>query len=261
MKIVQPARILIAVLLYKNAEKKMKELAFVVLAGGKSARMGQDKAAIKLALLPSSFCEQHDYLIYSKKDTTIFQELDFLWQSLWTVTKLIQILPFADKKIYLSCRTDQKEFYQKHLTHYQDIAPAAPLAPVEFICDRGNGVCGALMHCLEVLQKAIFCLPCDAPFVTEKNILTLVDLWQNSANDDIFQYTYVDPVNGRKETLISLYTVKAKNAFCEAMEKKIRFQNSLSAEHSLCIPFSGNLRKELFNINTNADIMVYNSLK
>lgn len=236
----------------------MKKFAFVVLAGGKSKRMGQDKATMKLALLPSSFCERHDYLAYRENSSALFQELDFLWQSLWTVTKLIKILPFADKKIYLSCRTDQQEFYRTHIRQYQNIAP---IAPIEFICDNGNGVCGALVQCLEFLQKAIFCLPCDAPFITEKNILTLIDLWQQSENEEIFQYTYIDPVNGRKETLISLYTVKAKNAFYEAMEKKIRVQNSISAEHCLCIPFSGNLRKELFNINTDKDIILYNSMK
>lgn len=246
-----------------NVGKKMKEfgrkeLAFVVLAGGKSLRMGQDKATKKLACLPSSFYEKHDYLTYSKKSPAIFHDLDFLWQSLWRVTKLLPKIPFAEQKIYLSCRADQKEFYQKHIAAYQEIAPDS-VAPVKFICDSGTGVCGALTACLEYLQKAIFCLPCDAPFVTENNILTLIDLWQHSTNENIFQYTYVDPVNGRKETLISLYTVKAKDAFCEAMTKKIRVQNSISDEHCLCIPFSGNLRKELFNINTDNDIILYNN--
>lgn len=236
----------------------MKELAFVVLTGGKSLRMEQDKATMKLSLLPSSFCAGHDYFASHKKDITIFQNLDFLWQSLWTVTKLLPKLPFAEQKIYLSCRADQKKFYEKHIAAYREIAPES-VAPFEFILDNGNGVCGALTACLEYLQKAIFCLPCDAPFVTENNLLTLIDVWRNSANENILQYTYVDPVNGRKETLISLYTTGAKEAFYEAMTKKIRVQNSISDEHCFTVPFAGNLRKELFNINTSQDIQLINN--
>lgn len=236
-----------------------KELAFVVLAGGKSLRMGQDKATMKLSSLPAPFCTEHDYLAHSKNDSIVFQHLDFLWQSLWTVTRLLPKLPFAEQKIYLSCRADQKEFYQKHLGMYQVIAPGS-VAPVDYILDEGNGVCGALTACLEYLQKAVFCLPCDAPFVTEKNVLTLINLWQKSINENIFQYTYVDPANGRKETLVSLYTTGAKAAFYEAMTNKIRVQNTISEQHCVTVPFSGNLRKELFNINTDSDIQLINTL-
>ncbi len=235
-----------------------KKLAFVVLAGGKSLRMGQDKAVMKLGLLPEPFCRKHDYLARCK-DIAVIQNLDFLWQSLWTVTKLLPRLPFAEQKMYLSCRADQKEFYQEHIALYQEIAPDS-VAPVDYILDEGNGVCGALTVCLEYLQKNIFCLPCDVPFVTEKNVLTLIDLWQKSGNENIFQYTYVDPVNGRKETLISLYTTGAKAAFYEAMTKKIRVQNTISEKHCVTVPFSGNLRKELFNININSDIQLINTL-
>ncbi len=236
----------------------MKELAFVVLAGGKSQRMGQDKTCMKLGLLPEPFCQEHAYLARCR-DIAVMRNLDFLWQSLWRVSGLLPKLPFAEQKIYLSCRADQKEFYEAHIAACQELAPDS-LAQLDYILDEGNGVCGALTACLEHLHKAVFCLPCDAPFITENNILTLIDIWQNSADEEIFQYTYVDPVNGRKETLISLYTTDAKAAFCEAMEKKIRVQNSISDKHCFTIPFSGNLRKELFNINTSEDINKINML-
>lgn len=226
-------------------------LAFVVLAGGKSKRMGQDKAVMKLDCLPLSFLQNHDYLAYSGKGTAVFGELDFLWQSLWTAGKLAKKLPFADKTVYLSCRREQEEFFRRHVKSYPD------LAEIEFIFDGGNGVCDAFVNCFERLQKPIFCLPCDAPFVTEENIMNLILLWQKdrkeNTGEDIFQYTYVDPVNGRKETIVSLYTVEAKQAFCRAMEKKIRVQNTLSDEHCRLVPFSGNLRQELFNLNSPLD--------
>lgn len=226
----------------------MAELAFIVLAGGKSVRMGQDKATMKLSCLPFSFLQRHDYLVYGGKDVSAFEELDFLWQPLWTFSKLIKKIPYADGKIYLSCRKEQEDFFRRRIAVYPDIAP------VELIFDGGNGVCDALVSCLDYLQKPIFCLPCDAPFVTEENILVLLDLWRTNADADIWQFTYVDPVSGRKETTISLYEPMAKLAFETVMLQKIRVQNALSDEHCRLVPFSGNLRRELFNLNSRADI-------
>lgn len=226
----------------------MSEIAFVVLAGGKSVRMGQDKATMKLSCLPSSFLFRHDYLAYGEKDISVFDELDFLWQPLWTFSKLIKKVPYADSKIYLSCRKEQGEFFREHIAKYPDIAP------VEFIFDGGNGVCDALAACLDYLKQPIFCLPCDAPFVTEENILVLLGLWRRNTCGDIWQFTFVDPVNGRKETIISVYEQGAKQAFETAMRQKIRVQNALSDEHCCLVPFSGNLRRELFNLNSPADL-------
>lgn len=227
----------------------MEKLAPVVLAGGKSIRMGQDKAGLKLACLPQEFLNGHDYPAFSGKNPLVFRELDFLWQSLWTFSKLIRKYSFFEKKIYISCREEQKELFLSRCRSYPDIAET------DFIFDGGDGVCGALISCLDFLRKPLFCLPCDAPFVSEDNILALVKLWLENKDPNICQYTYVDPANGRKETLISLYTPQAEEAFRLSMEKKIRVQNSIADDRCVLVPFSGNLRHELKNFNFPHDFL------
>ncbi len=224
-----------------------EKLALVVLAGGKSLRMGQDKATMKLSCLPQWYLTSHDYLVFSQDNEQIFSHLDFLWQSLWTFTKLIKKYTFIDTTIYISCRKEQKEFFAEHILHYPDIASCT------FILDDGNGVCDAFITSFEQLDKAILCLPCDTPFVQVEDLEQLIFAWQK--NPQYYQYTFVDPKNDRRETLISLYTTNAKNAFRYAMENKIRMQNSIASSFIYQIPFTSTLRKNLHNINRIEDLL------
>lgn len=225
-----------------------EKLALVVLAGGKSLRMGQDKATMKLSCLPQAYLTKHDYLIFSKKEKQVFFQLDFLWQSLWTFSKLIKKYDFIDTTIYISCRKEQKEFFTEHILQYPDIASC------EFILDNGNGVCDAFITSFETLNKPILCLPCDAPYVQVEDLEQLIFAWQK--NPQYYQYTFVDPNNDRRETLISLYTQNAKNAFINSMHNKIRIQNSIDLAYIYQIPFTEKLRKNLHNINKKEDLFL-----
>lgn len=202
----------------------MKSLAYIVLVGGKSSRMGRDKSALSFSMpshatntLPSSMEER-------------LNARDFLWTSLLTLKELKEYNGGNFTSLYVSCREEQEEMFKQRLGDFP--------CPCAYIYDKGLGVMEAIVECLETTKKDCLFIPCDVPCMTVEILQKLVDAWtmdkENVLEEKPVVYSYANKRTGRRESLISLYTQQALPYLKNALMENFSLQKAFPQEVVQC---------------------------
>lgn len=186
-------------------KKIMKNtLSLVLLMGGKSSRMGQDKSILKMSLLP---CPVHNYLMNNGMDITntelvheelvhkknpdnpininslkenqnLSNDMDFFEHALFLLCSLSKANPHINTQIKISCRSNQDECIQERLLNLYSGYD------FELLFDNGVGVCEAISMCLEKTQSSCLFIPCDTPFLTVDILQKLINAWQAHCDEN-----------------------------------------------------------------------------
>lgn len=150
-----------------------KTLLGVVLAGGRSSRMGQDKALLELS-----------------DGTTLLER---------QLRRLSSLLP----KVVLSVRDRDYAFLQKRLT---------ACGRVRLLPDETNevgplgGIASALGEAAREHFAGILVLPCDMPLITEGLLARLICFWYEAPETLV---TALEESSGRVHPLAAIWRVEA----------------------------------------------------
>lgn len=137
-----------------NTKEKIKGL---ILAGGESKRMGKSKALIN----------------YHGKAQYLY---------------LFEILSEFCEKVYISCRANQVENFEKELPTLPDLY-------------ENLGPMNGLFSAFEKEKSAWFVLACDYPLLKKETLKDLIDARNKNKIATVFQ----NPTNKKPEPLIGIY--------------------------------------------------------
>lgn len=227
----------------------IKKLQLILLVGGRSTRMGQDKSYLTLEELNGfNFFENALILLLNLQQ----KYLNFTYEcphnnQLFTL----------NINLALSCREEQKDEFITRLNHFAEkhkilkdcfeeskqsrvgdihkIRKA--ITNISFIFDQGLGVCEAIIQCLEQSKSDILLIPCDVPFLKVSLLQKLVDTWIITQRNEEYQkisHFVFEPVGQKskehwckkkriQESLIAIYTQNA----LPALRKSVQNNNSL----------------------------------
>ncbi len=211
-------------------------LTGVVLAGGKSSRMGQDKAALMMGQpLPSG----------ESGLALAFHMADVLGQALHADN--------PEAAIWISCQADRHiPASHAHLGRVHDtIQDAGPLA----------GITAAL----EVAKGPIFVLACDMPLMQNQTVQLLIDARQAALEDSTrphpllltaFQSHGKSVANVPNfEPLVAIYEYAALPYLQEALQKKHFSLRRIIDQEALCVVYyDQNYEESFFNMNNPDDL-------
>ncbi|MFI3271284.1 MAG: molybdenum cofactor guanylyltransferase [Pseudomonadota bacterium] len=211
-------------------------LTGVVLAGGKSSRMGQDKAALMMGQpLPSG----------ESGPALAFRMADVLGLALHADN------PKAE--IWISCQSDRHiPPSHAHLGRVHDtIQDAGPLA----------GITAAL----EAAKGPIFVLACDMPLMQSQTVQLLIDARQAALQDGTRQHPLLVTAfqgHGKSlattpnfEPLVAIYEYSALPLLQQALQKKHFSLRRIVDQEALCVvPYGQNHEESFFNMNNPDDL-------
>lgn len=187
-----------------------KKLQLVLLVGGRSIRMGYDKSSIKIDHLKGfDFFENALSLLLSLQ-----ANLHLLQKSSFPVSQMM-----CECSLVISCRKEQHEkmlsrvqaflgkqqkieesreacrenifdflkeasiefFKQKSVETIGKYPPKhEQKREISFFLDKGDGVCEAMIGCLEKGASDTLFIPCDVPFLSVSILEKLVNTWLSS---------------------------------------------------------------------------------
>ncbi len=207
------------------------ELTGVVLAGGKSSRMGQDKAALHMGpLLPSG----------ESGPALAFYMADVLGETLHAQN--------SDAEIWISCQADRRiPPTHDHLGRVHDtVHDAGPLA--------------GIVAALEAAQGPVFVVACDMPLMKSDILQGLIHARQAALSDStrshpVLMTTFQSPSEGRHkgpniEPLVAIYEYTALPHLQAALQKKHFSLRRIIDQEALCVvPYTLNQSVFFFNMN------------
>lgn len=256
-----------------------KKLKLVLLAGGRSVRMGQDKTYLKLnALGDLDFFENALSMLMDLKEK--YEKPCF------DISKNFLIPPFnsLDISLAISCREEQKESMEKRCANYFikrkiqngilheekffDTSKCLDLELCSIIVDKGIGVCEAIIACLVKSMCDCLFIPCDVPFMRIEILQKLIDTWfisQNNVNfgsaNFVFEAAEIKEYTPHKynkkrlqESLIGIYTQNALPFLKECAQQNNSLQNAIPAQFSKKLIYTKKETCFFKNINKQDDL-------
>ncbi len=200
-------------------------LVGVVLAGGRSRRLGHDKRIVRL----------------DDKSMTLLEHV-------------IEVLRQCVEKIAVSHRAEEKPVCQDaSLYHFiSDVVPQG----------QHLGPFGAVYSCLRTLKAPILVVPCDLPFLTTETLQNLIRQ-RDCARKHALRYdvplplmtTYRQEKTGFIEGLMAIYEYEALPFFENALSLGIYKLNSvIDPARRVDIVYSEKEAKPFFNLNYPDDL-------
>ena len=267
-------------------------LTLILLVGGKSSRMGQDKSALKLSLFPqigiankntplhvpdeNSKKKSHD-TNPSQDNQNLNNDLDFFENALSLLLALSIANPNIKSNIKISCLENQHEFMCKRLSKLSStIGTTSAIGAInatgttgtasansyqknqsqtdcfDFIFDNGVGVCEAIQMCLEQTKTPCLFIPCDTPFLTRNILQSLINAWQN--NESYASYVFSENNTNKKQSLIAIYTQKAIPHLNSSIKTKMALQKAIPEEFAKIINYDDTQIPFFQNLNTIQDL-------
>lgn len=220
-------------------------LSLILLVGGKSSRMGQDKSALKLSLFPQ--INRID-----KKNSSL--KIDFFEHALILLSSLSKANPHIKTEIKISCRANQDKFMQEKLSNLDSSYD------FELLFDNGVGVCEAIQICLEKTKTPCLFIPCDTPFLTVDILQQLVDAWHNNKNTfsnqnkSYINYVFSKDNTQKKQSLIAIYTQEAIPYLEASIEAKMPLQKAIPSQFVKILYYNNEQEKNFQNLNTEEDL-------
>jgi len=200
----------------------MKMNSFIVLCGGKSKRMGQDKGSMSLNGRPM--------ILYILKT----------------------ISHFADEIVLILRDDKQSDEYKKLFKNQILINNINIKIFTDTVKDQGplGGIFSGLQH---VVSNQAMVLPCDSPFVSEFFIKRMLELSKSTAYES-FVPKWSD---GRLEPLHSIYKKDTQDIIQKLLEEDIldvkSYINKLNVKF-IDVESLDPTGRSFFNINQNKDI-------
>lgn len=212
-------------------------LTGVVLAGGKSSRMGQDKAALHMGpLLLSGESGESG----KSGPALAFHMADVLGEALHAQN--------PDAEIWISCQADRRiPPTHAHLGRVHDtVQDAGPLA--------------GIVAALEAAKGSIFVIACDMPLMKSDILQQLIHARQAAIADStrshpVLMTTFQSPSEGRHkgpniEPLVAIYEYAALPHLQAALQKKHFSLRRIIDQEALCVvSYTLNQRVFFFNMN------------
>lgn len=160
------------------------------------------------------------------------------------------LLPYKGTPLfYHLANTLQKVFNTVILSHRQDRfdIPITPWRVIEDAAESGGPLTG-LLSTLQAVNKPVFCMPCDTPFIDEATIRHVLE---NRDKNQICTVLYNDE-NGFYEPLIGIWEISAIPVLQYNLSQgQFSFQKILKEHHIRKIPPPDT--SVLRNINTMAE--------
>lgn len=273
----------------------VKKIQLVLLAGGRSTRMGEDKSYLTLKELGGNdFFENALSLLLQVK-----QKYSILSHSSDFNNVKMKILTAV------SCRQDQEEIIKTRIKNFLekqkvckktfmtdtqtepcDVVCFGGIIPpeVSLILDTGVGVCEAMIECLEHGACDTLFIPCDVPFLTVEILQKLIDMWilsqKNKEENTLLNFVY-EPVDfeeisskelkkedkkniplqkrkKRQESLVAIYTYNSLTFLKKSVCHNISLQNAIPNLFSKKIPYTKDEAIFFQNMNTKENFLSFN---
>lgn len=224
-------------------------LVGVVLAGGKSSRMGMDKRGIRVR-------DDRDMLEH-----------------------IVHILVACTDRVVLSCREDSIPPLARELSLpcIYDALPDGPLAPAQTTplhvrdalststlsnssgsaVDKGVGPLSGMYACLQALQAPLLVISCDLPFMSEQVLFSLISARNRAIQSTIppLMTTFRQVETGFIEALVAIYEPETLPLFSAAILAGVRKLNMVvpeSQRHD--VYYTRDEALPFFNVNYPADL-------
>ncbi len=206
-----------------NSLASYNTIGAVLLAGGLSTRMGQDKANL------------HPYGAHSPN----------------LLARTYEILNHHFSNVWVSCAKEKpREGYNCIFDEFDEIGPI-------------SGIYTGLNAAKQAGLEAILVLPCDLPLMYDKIIKMLIHARnthkaQVKTNHNLMT-TFLHEQNQNIEALVSIYEVETLSLFQHAIAQGIRAPR-LVIHHNVrtYIPYTSDISEAFYNLNTCAE---YHSFK
>ncbi len=192
-----------------------KDIGAVLLSGGLSTRMGQDKAKLH----PYGECKPN---LLDRTHTILANHFEQIWVS------CAQDKP----RMGYSCLFDER----------------AEIGPI-------SGIYAGLNAASSIGLKAIMVLPCDLPLIDDHIIQMLLQARTahraTSQKPYNLMTTFLHEASGNIEALISIYEIEALELFQRAINEGIRAPRLVILEDKRTyIPYTDNISNAFYNLNT-----------
>lgn len=193
-------------------------LVGIVLAGGKSSRMGRDKAFLKLEGLPRDCAVPHDP-----------SEKTLLDRALGLLSRVVS-------HVYVSGR----DGWGKYPGIMDSMGRIGPM----------GGIISAIRH----TRSPCLVIPCDLPFLSPELLRRLISR-REKRSPEIVMTTFARVPGRRMETLVSIYEPEALPFLEESVRNgEYGLKRAIPREARVCVEYSRESFFDFFNLNCPDDL-------
>lgn len=203
----------------------------VVLAGGLSSRLGEDKARLRLVPLQPCGCLRAAAPFPAETALPAPRDQDLL-------TRTVRLLRACTDDVAVSCRAAR------------DARPWRRILDEE----EGSGPVGALCSVFRAEQRPVLILPCDLPFMTEEVLRRLLAARATRPSNAVMT-AFRQVETGRIEPLVAVYEPACRPWFEAALAAGKRRLGAVVPERlRVCVPYWEEEALPFFNLNSPADL-------